>query len=55
MFISAAYGGRCSDKFITMDSGILDYLIPGDEVMADRGFTINSLLFERNVKLVMPL
>uniref|UniRef100_A0A671XED8 THAP-type domain-containing protein n=1 Tax=Sparus aurata TaxID=8175 RepID=A0A671XED8_SPAAU len=54
MFISAAYGGRCSDKFITMDSGLLDYLMPGDEVMADRGFTINDLLFERKVKLVMP-
>uniref|UniRef100_A0A671YJ76 THAP-type domain-containing protein n=1 Tax=Sparus aurata TaxID=8175 RepID=A0A671YJ76_SPAAU len=53
-FISAAYGGRCSDKFITMDSGLLDYLMPGDEVMADRGFTINDLLFERKVKLVMP-
>ncbi|XP_056136537.1 uncharacterized protein si:dkey-56d12.4 [Lampris incognitus] len=54
VFVSAAYGGRCSDKFITMDSGILDYLMPEDEVMADRGFTINNLLFERKVKLVMP-
>ncbi|KAL3980345.1 transcriptional repressor p66 [Sarotherodon galilaeus] len=54
MFVSAAYGGRCSDKFITMDSGILTYLKPGDEVMADRGFTIKDLLFERKVRLVIP-
>lgn len=54
MFISAAYGGRCSDKFITMDSGILEYLRPGDEVMADRGFTIRDILFERRVNLVIP-
>lgn len=54
MFISAAYGGRCSDKFITMDSGILEYLRPGDEVMADRGFTIRDILFERKINLVIP-
>uniref|UniRef100_A0A3P9CUQ4 THAP-type domain-containing protein n=1 Tax=Maylandia zebra TaxID=106582 RepID=A0A3P9CUQ4_9CICH len=42
------------DKFITMDSGILTYLKPGDEVMADRGFTIKDLLFERKVRLVIP-
>ena len=53
-FISSGYGGRASDKFITMNSGILDYLRPGDEVMADRGFLIRDLLFERRVKLVLP-
>ncbi|XP_071375171.1 uncharacterized protein [Centroberyx affinis] len=54
MFISPAYGGRCSDKFITANSGFLEYLRPGDEVMADRGFTIKDLLYERKVKLVIP-
>ena len=54
MFISPAYGGRCSDKFITANSGFLEYLRPGDEVMADRGFVIQDLLFERKVKLVLP-
>ncbi|XP_039525901.1 uncharacterized protein LOC120478179 [Pimephales promelas] len=54
MFISPAYGGRCSDKFITQESGFLEYLRPGDEVMADRGFTIRDLLFERRVNLVLP-
>ncbi|KAJ8281095.1 hypothetical protein GJAV_G00063440 [Gymnothorax javanicus] len=54
MFISPAYGGRCSDKFITANSGFLEYLRPGDEVMADRGFVIQDLLLERRVKLVLP-
>ncbi|XP_077091697.1 E3 ubiquitin-protein ligase TRIM35-like [Siphateles boraxobius] len=47
MLIYPAYGDRCSDKFITQESGFLEYLHPGDEVMADRGFTIRDLLFER--------
>ena len=54
MFISDAYAGRSSDKFITMDSGFLDYLRAGDEVMADRGFTIRDLLNERKVSLNIP-
>uniref|UniRef100_A0A672JI91 THAP-type domain-containing protein n=1 Tax=Salarias fasciatus TaxID=181472 RepID=A0A672JI91_SALFA len=33
MFISDGYAGRSSDKYITMDSGFLDYLKAGDEVM----------------------
>jgi hypothetical protein len=39
-FLSAAYGGRASDKFITEDCGILNALLPGDIVLADRGFNI---------------
>lgn len=55
MFISAAYAGRCSDKFITSDSGILDHLMPGDEVMVDRGSNIKDLCFlEKKVKLITP-
>ena len=33
--ISKLYGGSSSDKFITKDCGILDYLQPGDSVMAE--------------------
>lgn len=54
MFISPAYGGRCSDKVITANSVFLDCLRPGDEVMADRGFVIQDLLYERKVKLTLP-
>lgn len=54
MFISEAYAGKSSDKFITINSGFLEALRPGDEVMADRGFTIRDVLHERKVKLNIP-
>lgn len=54
MFVSMAYGGRASDNFITKNSGFLNYLLPGDEIMADRGFTIGEELCSRRVKLNIP-
>ncbi|GAB6025320.1 hypothetical protein CHUAL_014022 [Chamberlinius hualienensis] len=54
MFVSSLYGGKVSDKFITMDSGFLDHLKSGDEVMADRSFKIESELAQRGVILNIP-
>ncbi|CAC5390155.1 unnamed protein product [Mytilus coruscus] len=54
MFISKAFGGRASDKFIVEKSGFMNYLLPEEEIMADRGFTIDDLLFPLRVKLSIP-
>lgn len=54
MFVSKAYGGRASDKFITADSGVQDYFFPGDEIMADRGFSLDRDLEVLGVKLNVP-
>ena len=54
MYVSPLYGGRASDNFITKSCGFLNYLLPGDEVMADRGFTIAEDLCARRVKLNIP-
>ena len=41
--VSDLYAGRCSDKAITKDCGILDLLQTTDSVMADKGFTITDI------------
>ena len=43
-----------SDKLITKESGILNKLLPGDVVMADRGFNIADLVAEYRAKAVLP-
>ena len=54
-FISDVYGGRASDKLITLSSKeLLEALEPGDAVMADRGFTIDSELQSHRVQLICP-
>ena len=53
-FVSKMWGGRISDKEITAKSGFYDMIEPGDQVMADRGFTISHELAIRGAHLVMP-
>ena len=54
-YVSKAYGGRASDKFITMNSqDLLDALPPGSKVMTDRGFNVGDELNEMGVELIIP-
>ena len=39
-FISNGWGGRASDKYIVENSGYPRHLLPGDLILADRGFDI---------------
>lgn len=41
-FLSCGYGGRVSDKHLTENCGLLNKLLPGDIVLADRGFDITE-------------
>ena len=41
-FISQAWGGRVSDKYLTEHCGILTKLLPGDIVLADSGCDITD-------------
>ena len=53
-FISQAWGGRTSDKYLTENCGLLDKLMPGDMIMADRAFTIAESVGMKQAKLVIP-
>ena len=41
-FISKGWGGRVSDVHLTENCGLLSKLLPGDVILADRGFTIEK-------------
>lgn len=41
-YITNGWGGRTSDKYLTENSTFLDNLLPGDLVLADRGFNIHE-------------
>ena len=54
-YISKAYGGRASDKHITLQSNsLLQSLPPGAQVMADRGFTVSQDLRKLGVRTIIP-
>jgi len=53
-FVSEAYEGSISDRKLVEVCGLLEKLEPGDEIMADKGFTIQDLLVPLGVCLNMP-
>lgn len=55
IFISEAFTGRCSDKFIVEEnSNFLDQLITGDLILADRGFLIHDQVRQFLAEVHMP-
>ena len=53
-FVSECWGGRVSDKYLTEHCGILKKLLPGDIVLADRGFDIAELVAMMQAHLHIP-
>lgn len=53
-FLSKAWGGRASDRKITLDSGLIDKLNPNDVCLADRGFNMEADFAINGVKLMVP-
>lgn len=58
VYVSRAWFGRVSHKHITGHSqreDLIDALKPGEQVMVDRGFAIESILLPRSIKLIPDL
>ena len=53
-FISEAWGGRATDKAITLDSGLMDLVEPYDVILADRGFLVRDEMAVLNVRVLTP-
>ena len=54
VYVSQAWGGHTSDKYITANSpGLTTKLNRGDELMADRGFAVLDLFTDMGVKVTI--
>lgn len=53
-FITPAYGGQTSDKFIFENSELLKKLEDGDAKMANKGFLIDNIYAQKHIKLYRP-
>ena len=53
-YISNGWGGRVSDKYIVENSGYLRHLVPGDVVLADRGFDVADSVAYHGATLDIP-
>jgi hypothetical protein len=53
-FVSKAWGGKVSDRYITEHCGFLDLVDEGDLILADKGFNIGDLLARQQAFVNIP-
>ena len=53
-FVSHLYEGSIDDVRIFQESGILDFIKPGDSILVDKGFTVQELLLVKQAKVFIP-
>jgi hypothetical protein len=52
--VSNCWGGCVSDKYLTENCGFIDKLLPGDVVLADRGFNVAEAIGMVQAQLHLP-
>ena len=53
-FVSRLFTSAIPDRELTKQSGFLNKLVPGDSVMADKGFVIADILMDVGASLAIP-
>ena len=53
-FVSDLFAGSIDDVRIFEESGILNFINPGDTIMVDRGFTVQHLLAPKQATVYIP-
>lgn len=54
VFVSDLFEGSISDRAIFEQCNLLDHILPGDLIVADRGFKVRDLLLEKGASLNIP-
>ena len=53
-YISQAYAGSCTDRFITENTNVAAKFTPDFMVLFDKGFNVQDIFLNRQVKCVLP-
>ena len=53
-FVSRGFSGNASDRYIIENSSFLNLLLPGQRILADRGFTARDLIVKKKAFLTIP-
>lgn len=53
-FISKGFTGMTSNQYVVKNSGSLEYLRPGDQVLADKGFDVSADIGLKGAILIIP-
>ena len=53
-YVSKGWGGRVTDKYLTLNCGFMDIVQRGEAILADRGFPIREEALLRGVDVIIP-